>query len=76
MNRLSFTARWILVWAVFVLCIASTFISYRPYAFHWDDAEYLWQSIGVSKAFWGAACMGLPASTRSSQQCMGFVLLP
>lgn len=58
MNRLSFTARWILVWAVFVLCIASTFISYRPYAFHWDDAEYLWQSIGVSKAFWASSMHG------------------
>jgi hypothetical protein len=59
MNRLSFTARWVLVCAIFVLCIAPTFISYRPYAYRWDDAEYLAQSLSVSKAFWASDAHGL-----------------
>jgi len=38
--------------AIFVLCIAPTFVSYEPYSFRWDDSDYLWRSIAVSKAFW------------------------
>lgn len=38
---------------LFIICSASTFISYRPYQFvEWDDAEYLVRSIAVSRAFW------------------------
>lgn len=38
--------------ALFVLCVAPTFISYMPYTFRWDDADYLQRSITVSRAFW------------------------
>jgi hypothetical protein len=37
---------------VFALCIAPTLVSYTPYSFRWDDSEYLWRSVAVSKAFW------------------------
>ena len=37
---------------VFALCIAPTLVSYVPYFFKWDDSEYLWRSINVSRAFW------------------------
>jgi hypothetical protein len=37
---------------VFALCIAPTFVSYTPYSFRWDDSDYLWRSVAVSKAFW------------------------
>jgi hypothetical protein len=39
---------------VFALCITPTVISYRPYYFAWDDADYLGRSIAVSTAFWSA----------------------
>ena len=38
--------------AVFVLCIAPTIVSYEPYSFTFDDSNYLWRSIAVSRAFW------------------------
>lgn len=38
--------------AVFAFCVAPTFISYKPYRFAWDDAEYLVRSIAVSQALW------------------------
>src|ERR1700674_3209990 len=38
--------------AIFVLCIAPTIVSYAPYSFRWDDSDYLWRSVAVSKAFW------------------------
>jgi hypothetical protein len=38
--------------ALFGLCIAPTFISYMPYAYRWDDSDYLQRSITVSRAFW------------------------
>jgi hypothetical protein len=37
---------------VFALCIAPTLVSYAPYSFRWDDSDYLWRSVAVSKAFW------------------------
>jgi hypothetical protein len=37
---------------VFVLFIAPTLVSYAPYSFRWDDADYLWRSIRASQAFW------------------------
>ncbi len=36
----------------FAFCVAPTFISYKPYVFRWDDAEYFQRSIEVSRAFW------------------------
>lgn len=46
------TSRWLVAAAVFALCIAPTFISYRPYVYRWDDSGYLQNSIVVSRAFW------------------------
>jgi hypothetical protein len=37
---------------VFAVCVAPTLVSYEPYLFAWDDSDYLWRSIAVSKAFW------------------------
>jgi hypothetical protein len=34
----------------FASCIAPTFISYAPYVFTFDDADYMWRSIAVSHA--------------------------
>jgi len=45
-------SKWLLIAALVALAVAPTFISYRPYRFAWDDAEYLWRSILVSRAFW------------------------
>ena len=38
--------------ALFALFIGPTFISYTPYEFQWDDADYLARSVTVSRAFW------------------------
>ena len=47
-------AKWKTWWAaaIFALCVAPTFISYRPYLFRWDDSDYLWRSILVSQGVW------------------------
>jgi len=37
---------------VFAVCVGPTFVSYKPYAFAFDDGDYLWRSIAVSRAFW------------------------
>lgn len=37
---------------MFAVCIAPTFISYQPYLFRWDEADYLTRAIVVSRAFW------------------------
>ncbi|MGB7493634.1 MAG: hypothetical protein WBR26_00345 [Candidatus Acidiferrum sp.] len=37
---------------VFTLCISPTLVSYAPYSFSWDDSDYLWRSIAVTRAFW------------------------
>lgn len=37
---------------VFAGCIVPTLVSYAPYSFRWDDSDYLWRSIAVSRAFW------------------------
>ena len=37
---------------VFTLCIMPTLVSYASYSFRWDDSDYLWRSIAVSRAFW------------------------
>ena len=34
-------SKWLMVAAIFALCVAPTFISYQPYLFLWDDASYL-----------------------------------
>jgi len=53
------TVAWITGAVSFVLCIAPTFISYRPYEFSWDDSDYLLRAIRVSRAFWSGNVHGL-----------------
>ncbi len=45
--------------ALFALCVAPTFISYRPYVFSWDDSEYMYRSVIVSRAFWSGNVHGI-----------------
>jgi len=45
-------ATWLVVAAIFTLCVAPTFISYQPYSFQWDDSDYYARAIAVSLAFW------------------------
>src|SRR5215467_10749774 len=47
--------------ALFALCIAPTFISYEPYIYAMDDADYLHQSIKVSH-LWSGTLHGLGIS--------------
>jgi hypothetical protein len=42
----------LLVVALFAFCVGPTFISYKPYLFRWDDADYLTRAITVSRALW------------------------
>jgi hypothetical protein len=51
--------------ATFVLCVAPTIISYRPYAFTWDDTDYLTRSITVSRSLWAGDIHGLGAAVHS-----------
>lgn len=52
---------WWLAAALFALCTAPTFISYQPYAFRWDDSDYLQRSIAVSRGFWSGSAHGVGA---------------
>ena len=45
-------AKWLALAAIFAMCVGVTFISYQPYLFEWDDADYFARSILVSEAFW------------------------
>ena len=57
-NKRSFFTKSARTWAVaaiFGLCAAPSFISYRPYIYSWDDAEYLQRSILVSQGLWSAS---------------------
>ena len=38
--------------ALFALCAGSTYMSYRPTKLRWDDSDYLYRSIEVSRGFW------------------------
>ena len=64
--------KWLAVATLFAFCVGPTFISYRPYEFMWDDADYLERAVAVSRAFWswnlhgiGSAMVGIhpPAMT-------------
>jgi hypothetical protein len=59
MYRISDKSKWLVTAVVFAVCIAPTFISYRPYVFRWDDSEYLLRSIAVSRAFWSGNIHGV-----------------
>jgi hypothetical protein len=52
-------SRWLLVAALFAFCVAPTVISYQPYLFAWDDADYLVRAIPLSRAFWSGNIHGL-----------------
>ena len=56
-------AKWrmLAVAAIYALCLGSTFISYRPCVFRWDNSEYFARSIAVSRAFWSGDLKGLAA---------------
>jgi hypothetical protein len=61
-RRISEKWKWLGVAALFAFCVAPTFISYQPYLFGWDDAEYLQRAILVSRAFWSLNVHGLGAA--------------
>lgn len=62
--------------ALFVLCIAPTFISYRPYQFEWDDSDYLRRSITVSRSFWSGDVHGVGAMVSIRPPAMTLLGLP
>lgn len=49
----------LLVAALFAFSVAPTFISYQPYIFQWDDADYFMRAIGVNLAFWSGNSQAL-----------------
>src|SRR5438045_3341209 len=51
--------KWMVTAAIFSLCIALTFVSYKPYICTWDDAGYLLGSIEVSRILWSGHLHGL-----------------
>jgi hypothetical protein len=62
---------------IFVLCISPTLVSYTPYSFRWDDSDYLWRSIAVSRAFWTGNSHDLRAAMVSIRPpIMTFLGLP
>ncbi len=59
MIKLPGKSKWLVVAAIFALCVAPTFISYQPYRFNADDSDYLYRSIAVSRAFWSGNVHGI-----------------
>jgi hypothetical protein len=66
----------LVVAALFAFCVAPTFISYQPYLFDWDDADYLLRSIAVSRAFWSGNVHGLGAMVSIRPPAMTLLGLP
>jgi hypothetical protein len=66
----------LVVAALFAVCVAPTFISYRPYRFGWDDSDYLVRSIAVSRAFWSGNIHGLGAMVSIRPPAMTLLGLP
>lgn len=62
--------------ALFVICVAPTFISYRPYQFEWDDSDYLRRSITVSRSFWTGDVHGVGAMVSIRPPAMTLLGLP
>ena len=69
-------SKWLLVAALFAFCVAPTFISYQPYLFAWDDADYLARAIAVSRAFWSGNIHGLGAMVSIRPPAMTWLGLP
>lgn len=59
MIKLPGKSKWLVVAAIFALCVAPTFISYQSYVFQQDDADYLYRAIAVSRAFWSGNVHGI-----------------
>ena len=59
MIKLPGKSKWLVVAAIFALCVAPTFISYQSYMFKQDDADYLYRAIAVSRAFWSGNVHGI-----------------
>lgn len=62
MNLLSDRSKWLAAAAAFALCVGPTFISYQPYQFTWDDADYMERTVAVSRAFWSWNVHGIGAA--------------
>jgi len=62
--------------ALFIVCVAPTFISYRPYQFEWDDSDYLRRSITVSRSFWTRDVHGVGAMVSIRPPAMTLLGLP
>jgi hypothetical protein len=73
---ISAKSQWLTAPAIFILCVAPTFISYQPYHFTWDDADYLWHSIAVSRAFWSGDIHGLGVMVGIRPPVMTWLGLP
>jgi hypothetical protein len=43
---------WLITSVIFAVLVGPTFISYEPYQFHWDEAEYVTRAITVSQWYW------------------------
>lgn len=70
-------ATWLVAAVSFALCIAPTFISYKPYEFSWDDSDYLSRAIAANRAFWSGDVHGLGAAMVSwHTPAMTFLGLP
>jgi hypothetical protein len=67
LESVSGKSKWLVVAALFAVCVAPTFISYQPYLFTWDDGEYLIRSTRVSLAFWSGNAQGLVAAMVSGR---------
>jgi len=66
--------KWLPLAAIFAVCVAPTFISYRPYVFRWDDSGYLQRSIALSRAFWSLDVHGMDAAYTPKQgQYLAFI---
>ncbi|MGB8321788.1 MAG: hypothetical protein WCE52_02385 [Candidatus Acidiferrum sp.] len=63
--------------AIFILCIAPTFVSYASYTFRWDDSDYLSTTMAASRAFWSGHRHELGLAMRGSRPpIMSFLGLP
>ena len=69
-------SKWWVAAALFSFCVAPTFISYQPYLFAWDDADFLLRSIAVSRAFWSGNLAGLGAMISTRPPAMTWMGLP
>src|ERR1700720_312664 len=70
-------SKWLVVAALFAFSVAPTFISYQPYLFTWEDANYLQRAIAVSRTFWSGDVHGVGrAMVESHPPAMTLLGLP